>query len=118
MNDVLRDVMDRIKDLPSCATEPCMTTSSSHRAITNAWKCDACLSIVVTAAFRGGRGYQIMARHMAKLAAPITDEVAMEAVRAGGDVLCQTCRLPYIDHSESPEYPFLRILCDGRRVKL
>ena len=47
-------------------------------------------------------------------------------VRASGDCLCSDCGKKYYDHpsDKAPEsldwegHPFLRILCDGTRVKL
>jgi len=43
--------------------------------------------------------------------------------RAGGDVLCEKCGLPYYDHPYCPLFfyqcrPYLKRLCDGRLVKL
>lgn len=51
---------------------------------------------------------------------------SIEFRRAGGDVICDTCGKPYRKHpmDERPEAlsyqgePFLRVLCNGERVKL
>ncbi len=37
--------------------------------------------------------------------------------RAGGGALC-TCTFEYVDHPPHPNWTWLRILCDGRLVKL
>lgn len=39
-------------------------------------------------------------------------------VRAGGDVLCDRCGLPYHDHGSVPGAEWLTPLCNGRLVKL
>ena len=44
--------------------------------------------------------------------------------RAGGDVICDLCKQPYLLHPMDwrvigyGDVPFLNVLCDGRRVKL
>lgn len=39
--------------------------------------------------------------------------------RASGDAECETCGLAYVEHPDAPEgVATVRILCDGRRVKL
>lgn len=38
--------------------------------------------------------------------------------RAGGDVPCKVCGRPYFDHPQYVPHLWLRVLCDGRFVKL
>lgn len=42
-----------------------------------------------------------------------------EILRASGDVICDICHYPYKHHpEESSPNEFLKVLCNGRRVKL
>lgn len=42
-----------------------------------------------------------------------------EVLRASGDVVCDICHYPYKYHpDEIPPDDFLKVLCNGRRVKL
>lgn len=38
--------------------------------------------------------------------------------RAGGDVICKGCGFKYFDHPAAVPWTWLRVLCDGRYVKL
>lgn len=38
--------------------------------------------------------------------------------RAGGDCVCPTCGYLYVEHPEAVPYPWLRLLCNGKYVKL
>ena len=38
--------------------------------------------------------------------------------RAGGDVCCAVCGKKYFDHPNAVPHVWLRVLCDGRFVKL
>lgn len=38
--------------------------------------------------------------------------------RAAGDALCSECKRCYYDHPNAVPFLWLRILCDGRYVKL
>lgn len=65
---------------------------------------------------RERRGFQLMARNMAafiSLDAPGTVDFG----RAGGDVICQKCGQPYIEHPTVTD-DCLHLLCDGKKVKL
>lgn len=39
-------------------------------------------------------------------------------VRAGGNVVCETCGFEYHDHAQDPVDEWLHVLCSGERVKL
>lgn len=42
-----------------------------------------------------------------------------EVLRASGDVICDICHYPYKYHPDEPHpNEFLKVLCNGRRVKL
>jgi hypothetical protein len=55
---------------------------------------------------------------------PYTEEDSY--TRAGGDTICESCGLTYWDHPDEPNSfvlssdnkPFLKVLCNGQRVKL
>lgn len=58
------------------------------------------------------RRFRRMARKMAEMIEwPPEDSMT----RAGGDVVCEQCGLPYIEH---PEHRGLHLTCEGRLVKL
>lgn len=63
------------------------------------------------------RGFQVMARKMLDqcLWEPMMEEG--KYARAGGDVECPTCRLPYLEHPELPKWPTFLMLCSGEIVK-
>lgn len=65
-------------------------------------------------------GFQIMARMMLLGHDPgfylsALDEGKYE--RAGGDVECAACRIPYKEHPELPRLPTFHMLCSGDVVK-
>ena len=65
------------------------------------------------------RGYQIMSRKMAGML--LLDRLhidCQEAMRAGGDVECEDCRLPYFEHPQVADMPTFHILCNRKVVKL
>jgi hypothetical protein len=67
------------------------------------------------------RGFQIMARRMAE-GVGLYDLLGMigkgSYERAGGDVDCATCRLPYVEHPEIPGFPTFHVLCNHSIVKI
>lgn len=66
------------------------------------------------------RGFQIMARQMVLCQDPGFYLAAMDEgnyMRAGGDVECAQCRLPYVEHPELPRFPTFHVLCSGEIVK-
>jgi predicted chitinase len=68
-----------------------------------------------------GRAERIIAKLNAaaeSLRARIQRMAHPEAPRAGGDVTCERCGLPYRDHPSDPVESFLTVLCDGSLVKL
>ncbi len=40
------------------------------------------------------------------------------SARASHLALCRWCKKPYLAHPPDPEYPYLNVDCDGRRLKL
>lgn len=65
--------------------------------------------------FHRSRSFRFMARHLAALVARVNPG---DFERAGAGVVCELCRLEYVEHPTAPEGSPLTILCDGRRVKL
>lgn len=61
---------------------------------------------------------------LAELANPPEDRGDVDFFRVDGGVLCPRCRQPYADHRDYlgmldwQDNAFLRVLCDGRLVKL
>lgn len=65
------------------------------------------------------RGYQVMARKMAGMILLERLHIdSQDAMRAGGDVECEVCRLPYVEHPEIADLPTFHILCNRKVVKL
>jgi hypothetical protein len=66
------------------------------------------------------RGFQIMSRRVMEAASLGFIKSAMDEgnyARAGGDVECQFCRQPYVEHPELPKFPTFHLLCSGAVVK-
>ncbi len=66
------------------------------------------------------RGFQIMSRKMLETAGADCWRKLMEAgkyERAGGDVVCPTCRQPFVEHPELPGFPTFHWICRGEIVK-
>lgn len=66
------------------------------------------------------RGFQIMSRRVMEAASLGFAKSAIDEgnyARAGGDVECQFCRQPYVEHPEISGFPTFHLLCSGAVVK-
>lgn len=65
------------------------------------------------------RGFQIMARKMLEADPGFWTKLMEDGKyeRAGGDVECQNCRMPYFEHPQLPGFPTFHMVCSGAIYK-
>jgi len=46
------------------------------------------------------------------------EDEPVDFIRTSGDMICSTCGRPYWRHDHDSKYEWLRVRCDGQRLKL